>query len=235
MRYPNLWSAASALLALCIASPVFACGPSDFKARYALARGGFDVGEVITDFDIDEAGRYRYESFAKTTGLAALFSGLKIRQVSEGQWNAGGPQPDSYLHVRRDGDGVDRSLVRFGDPAIRVHNGETETLELPEPVYDPSTLSLLLVHQLRCTQLEDRYDAVTETGEERVFAVSLLDGGTEPALGREWAVQRIVRTQVGGGFRLVLHVAPDLNYMPIRIDWRNGDAAYRLRLQSRSH
>jgi hypothetical protein len=71
--------------------------------RFRVDRGdrGFEIGRATHDWEIVD-GAYRITSVTETTGLVALFKGVRIELESRGRLTADGLQPE-HFQIRRDG------------------------------------------------------------------------------------------------------------------------------------
>jgi len=223
------------LLALCAvlaAGQAAACRLPAFALTYDLERGGLTVGEVTIRFRYTGEQRYVYTSETRTTGLAALFAGQRIRQRSEGVWRESGPRP--LQHTQRREAGGDSEVHQLDLGPVPRYQGEAGSwlLAVPEGVYDPPGLLLALIRAERCGGLRPHYPMVTETGLLRRFRVERRAPVALEALDRQWRAVPLAREEVNGPFRMILYIAPGLEHLPVRIDWSDGEREYRLRLRA---
>lgn len=85
------------------AAPAESRLPSRGMIRFRVDRGdrGFEIGRATHDWEIVD-GAYRITSVTETTGLVALFKGVRIELESRGRVTADGLQPE-HFQIRRDG------------------------------------------------------------------------------------------------------------------------------------
>lgn len=221
----------AAVLAIFAAASLAATPPA-FEARYALSRGGFDVGQVHIAVSAPTADTYRYESRVTTSGVASVFADRSLTQVSKGRWTDHGPEPRTYWRLDRRGSERARSRLRFADEVALTRNGEARVLEVPPSAHDPASLTLKLIHDARREALAGRYGLVDETGTYRDYRVVDRGEARVEALDRTFRARHIDRTALDGRFALQLYVAPELDGIPVRMVWEDRDSTYTMVLEA---
>ncbi len=203
-----------------------------FIAHYQLDRGVIPVGEVVVTLAISGDGRYSYRSQTRLIGLAAQFRQDEIDEVSQGSIKDLQIVPEQYSYQhRRTGD--DRNLSLNFDwhknRAIHEIKDSRWSMAVPKGVQDKFSqqLSLMLAMTTSPKLLDIQ---VADGGGLKQYRYT-LDGEevVNTTIGDYQAVKAI-RSKSGRPSQTTLWLAPELHYLPIRIERTRGGNPYRLSL-----
>jgi hypothetical protein len=113
------------------AAPVESRLPSRGMIRFRVDRGdrGFEIGRATHDWEIVD-GAYRITSVTETTGLVALFKGVRIELESRGRLTADGLQPE-HFQIRRDGRATsERAEFDWAQMQVSIAGGAPQPLSV---------------------------------------------------------------------------------------------------------
>jgi len=142
-------------------------------------------------------------------------------------------QPQTYL-FRQDEErrrAVDASFDWQKNTIYHVHRGNKVTDSFTEPTLDRLTVTLLIMNSLR--DGFDRFELpIFDSG--RIKTVEFVTGESvelETKLGKMSAIPVVNRNATGGSRETTTWFAPELNYLPVKIEHRKrGDLVARLSL-----
>lgn len=184
--------------------------PEPFRAEYRVKYRFFEVGRYYLKLRVSEEGEYRYTSLAEPSSFISVFTGRQLKELSRGYWRCDGPEPLLYRRSVRKDDGWESEEVRFGadSPA-----------QLPEDALDPASLVLALMHDAGKGNLRERYTLVDEDGDVRSYGIKDHGWSKVDADGGQWRARKLERDGGNPKYSLTVYLAPDLGWLPVRIDY----------------
>ena len=200
-------------------------GVSSFDAVYDVELRGMRIATLSRHFVLHPDGQYEFDSLLQSEGLAALVKRVRERETSRGRWISGAPRPDAYHYEKQAGAKQRNATLRF-DWQVGTVAGQEGTnawqAPLPPGATDKLSYQLSLMQDLAHNgRLEYR---VADDG--RIKTQSWERVGTpEVRLGRETFATVQVAYAGRGHRRTVLWCAPQLDFLPIRIEYqeKNGE------------
>lgn len=223
----------AALLGVLAAAAAFAAfgGPDrvpTYEARYEVEYKGRRVGESVQRVQPGGAPEtYRFESITSPRGLARLLRRRPIVERSTFEAHAGTVRPLEFRLDDGTRKGDDSVAVEFDWSAATadVETSDADT-ELPiEPdVHDRATLQVALMMELAAGREPDRHllidDDSVKTYEYEIDGTETLDtpAGTLETL-------RVTQRRDGSSRRTIIWTAPDLRYLPVKIEQRRDEEA----------
>ncbi len=220
------------LLAGLLMSGIAMAIPPEFSARYRLTLGGLNVGEAELAFQRPAPDRYRYSLQSRSVGLPGLLYRVRIDELSEGRITATGFRPDRY-HYLREGRGQRSARLAFDWENMHVVNIMDDhrwRMAIPGDTLDRLVSQLQLMQDLRHHRDELTYH-VADGGLLRTYQLRLEGRETiRTGLG-EFETLRIAR-QHDDARATTFWAAPSLHYLPVRIDHRERDNAFRMTLDA---
>lgn len=213
-----------AILLSLLPPPARALAP--FEAIYDVRNGGSTIGEARMVLSRSGTDGFLYESTTRATGLLALF--LKGDIVESSRWRdlPSGPRPDTYLY-RREGRPERGQSLQFdwqNGVVAGTQGGQPVRTTLPAGTLDRLLVQLALMRDLASGRERLEY-RVADGAQIKTYVFNVV--GTEdvetPA-GRYRTV-KAVRLKDGDGSpaAYTFWCAPDLGYLPVRVDKGNGD------------
>ena len=219
----KLWFPTVALACLFAFSPLATAADglpvAPYQARYEVYTSGFSAGEATITLAAAGPGAYRMTSDVQPNGLVALLVSGRIREQVSGQIREGAIQPDQYERLLETGKKSDHMQLWFDWPAGQVrarNNADQATLPLAPGVVDPLSLQLVVMRDLQRGQTPSQYSLVERT---EIKTYQIRNQGRETLdtpLGKLNTI--LINQYTPGKTRMTTFwVAPDLQYLPIRI------------------
>lgn len=206
-----------------------AMGLEPYTATYKLSRGNFKVGETRYELRIQADGQVLFRAHAETQGLISLLRSDEIIEESRLKLNEEGQLiAEEYIYRHQRGDRIEEEKRIDFDWAkgMAVSRVDDESWELPiKPgTTDRMSLQLKVMQDARCGDQDERmvYHAIDEDElEEFEFT---LEGEYVVTTGAgEFRSLRLQREH--GSRTTIFWVAPDLGYLPVRVEQRREDHA----------
>lgn len=210
--------------------------PPEFTARYGLTKGPLTVAEAHLAFTRPAPDRYRYEMHTHAVGMARMFYKGEIHEFSEGRIVADGFRPERYRYERRGDSRARTAELHFDWDRGEVVNDIADRpwrLEIPPDTIDRVISPLQLMHDLSVHGNNgSRTYRIADGGQLKVYEVRFEGEETvDTPAGRFHAI-KVVRVSDDGEREFRLWAAPELAYMPVRIEqWESGNGTFTLNLR----
>ncbi len=190
--------------------------PRAFDADYTVAKGRMTLGNLHASLRYN-GNQYQYRKYTKATGFAAMLTGMKITENSEGHFNKSSVKPRSYLfnQSRRNKSRVEKT--RFtGNKAIGSYKGKPYTISISPNVLDRGSVELALAHDLAANKSRLVYPVV-EKGKMKTltFAKQGEEKIKTPAGTFNTIKIQVVRNN--NKRNTTFWLAKELDYMPVKI------------------
>ncbi len=190
-----------------------------YQAHYEVYASGFSIGEAVVTLTATGAGAYRMTSDVRPNGLVALLASGRIREQVSGEIRDGAVRPSQYERLLDTGRKSDHMQLRFDWSAGQVqarNNADQATLPLAPGVVDPLSLQLVVMADLQRGQVPGQYSLVDRN---EIKTYQIRNQGREvleTPLGKLNTV--LINQYTPGKTRMTTFwVAPDLQYLPVRI------------------
>ena len=228
-RLPGVLFAALVLLICGTAQAL----PRGFSASYDVQLAGFTLGKA--DLELTRDGEtYRYSSFTRSTGLFSFMYDLRIHEFSQGHITKGDVKPELYEYHRRGKKSRDGRLT-FDWKDKQVTNdirGKVWQMAIPLNTVDRMASQLALMQDLSDGKKNLTYN-IADGGKLKQF--KLREVGHEnidTPVGR-FATVKVVREAEDHENRTTFWCAPDLQYLPVKVEhWDKDDGTFRMALVS---
>ncbi len=196
--------------------------PKAFQANYSVAKGGMKLGHLNASLKYT-GNRYQYLKSTKATGLAALLTGIKITEQTDGKFSGQNIVPQNYLfnQSRRKKSRIDK--VHFsGKNAIGSYKNKKFNLAVQSGIQDRASLELVLARDIQLNKPRLNYTTV-ERGKLKQYNFQKM--GVEqiktPAGMFNALKVKVVRT--GNKRETVFWMAKEIDYLPVKIRHREKD------------
>lgn len=190
-----------------------------YQARYEVYASGFSIGEGVIALTSAGPGIYQMSSDVRPNGLVALLASGRIHEQVSGEIRDGAIRPSQYERLLDTGRKSSSMQLRFDWPAGQVlarNDSEQATLPLSPGVVDPLSLQLVVMADLRRGQTPSQYSLVDKT---EIKTYQIRNRGQETLdtpLGKLNTI--LINQYTPGKTRMTTFwVAPDLQYLPVRI------------------
>ena len=206
-----------------------------YQARYEVYASGFSIGEATITLAATGPGAYQMTSDVRPNGLVALLASGRIHEQVSGEIREGAIQPGQYERLLETGKKSDHMQLKFDWSAGQVqarNNADQATLPLAPGVVDPLSLQLVVMKDLQRGQTPSQYSLVDRT---EIKSYQIRNQGRETLdtpLGKLNTV--LINQYTPGKTRMTTFwVAPDLQYLPVRI-MQEKDGKEDLRMEIRA-
>jgi hypothetical protein len=202
--------------------------PAPFEAHYQVSRNGFGIGEARVSLHDEGAGRYTYETRTGPTGLLALLRrGSEVHERSSWVIHGEHLRPLEYEYHQRLGSRRRDVRLTFDWAHNTVRNdigGDVWTMEVPEGTLDKLLVQLAVMVDLQDGPAELEYQ-VADGGMLKTYQFSVTGTETlETPIGT-FETTRVERVHSEQARTTVLWCAPELNFLPVRVEQREKDGA----------
>ena len=203
-----------------------------FSARFTVSRGGLPLGDLDVKLSLEAPDTYHYHAETIPGLLARLFTGDEIIEESSGRLTTNTVIPQRYsLHQK--GNEAEQTEIRFDwrdDKAQTTSEGVTWSQQIVAGTQDRLSQQLML--RLHLAQgFKDMSYPVADGGKIKSYRFQVV--GEEPVK-TPYGSQRCLKVQRSKGTHppdYTIWFAPDLDYLPVRIERRQKSGTYRMSLE----
>ncbi len=211
-------------LAISSVAQAVAFDPEPFEARFEVEVRGFTVGETVWSVRRSANG-FVYETRTRAIGVAAMLGDRRVVERSEWKRIGEDIKPASYRYERSDRADKNTAVVFDWDEGVveNTRRGRTSRMSVPADTLDKLGYMLMLIEDLRAGKRSVRYPIADGKNRMKVYRLDVV--GKErmkTALGT-FEVLRIVRQRKDDDRETTVWVAPELGFMPVRIEHRERD------------
>lgn len=209
-------------------------GLRPFEAEYQLRRDSVVFGKMLLSLSISETGDYLYQASTLATGLAAVLRSDQITELSEGRIRGDSVVPERYLYHHQRAEKPRHITLDFDWQSQRVTNhaaGEHWTMPIMENTQDKFSqqLALMLQAQQGAEQIEfpvaDGGRLKNYRYDHKGLATLETPVGIFPAL-------RLDRRKDARPSQSSIWLAPEMNFLPLKIERRGDSGVVRMELLS---
>ncbi len=213
-----LTSAVFSLLLLVQTQAVVAI-PTTFEANYSVAKGSMTLGNLHTSLKVRD-GRYSYHKYTKATGLAALLTGIKITENTDGQISGQNIQPNSYLFNKSQHSKSKIDKVQFsGNSASGSYKGKPYTLTVANNTQDRASLELVLARDVALNKAQLSY-TVVESAKKKQYTFQKLGSEQLKTPVGTFNTIKVKVLRSGNKRETIFWLAKETDYMPVKIRHR---------------
>ena len=209
-----------------IVPPAHAAGwPTDFTAQYTIDAGFVSAGKASKQLRKLDNGHYEYHSKSSTTGMMAFLVKDKTDERSELVLHQNQPRPIKHVHVR-EGRKAKTATQKYNWKINEVESSVKGTIHrftLPADAIDQGAYQLALMMRL--------------ANGERNFTLNVAEHKRMEQYPIRHIDSKKLKTALGKFETIVIHskykkqsttlwCAPELDYLPVRIEHREGGVTY---------
>lgn len=212
----------SAFLGLLLLTQTVSAIPTTFEANYSVAKGSLTLGNLHTSLKV-RGGRYFYHKYTKATGLAALLTGIKITENTDGKISGENIQPSSYLFNKsqRSKSKIDR--VQFsGNSASGSYKGKPYSLSIASNTQDRASLELVLARDIALNKAQLNY-TVVESAKKKQYTFQKLGNEQLKTPAGTFNTVKVKVLRSGNKRETIFWLAKETDYMPVKILHREKD------------
>ena len=193
--------------------------PSAFQADYTVAKGSMKLGNLHTSLKIN-GNRYSYHKYTKSSGLAALLTGIKITENTDGQISGQNLRPTNYLfnQSRHRKSKVDK--IQFtGNNAKGNYKGKPYNLAITELTQDRASLELVLARDIALNKPRLNY-SIVESGVKKQYNFQKLGNEKIQVPAGTFNTVKVKVQRKGNKRETIFWLAKETDYMPVKIRHR---------------
>jgi hypothetical protein len=208
-----------------------------YRAVYRVERDGEVGGRSEWTLSYEAANRrYRFVSSTKVEGPLAIVAPKPVVETADFEYENGAivPLTFSYEDGTRSGERSFRTTFDWTEgQAYTAARGYSTQVEIVAGVLDPVTVQMVLMRDLAKEASNVQADHVYRFVDgESVSTLSFSTGGREVVGSAQIETRRIEQRREGSSRRTLLWLAPELEFLPIRIEIQDGLTASVFTLES---
>lgn len=191
--------------------------PRAFEARYSVAKGEFNIGNMNMSLQYIN-NTYHYKKSTKAKGLAALLSGDRIIEHVEGSFKGNFIQSKHYLYHHKSKRKDKKDEFTFVN--LRLVKGrykESYETIVPAGTIDRATMELVLARDLAANKKILHY-SVVEKGKHKTYQLQRLGRETISIGGRSYICEKVMVARKDSKRKTISWLALELDYMPAQIE-----------------
>jgi len=207
--------------ALLCTSQVALALPGAFQANYSVAKGSMTLGNLHTSLKYS-GDNYSYHKYTKSTGLAAILTGIKITENTDGKVSGQVITPTNYLfnQAKRGGGKVDK--VSFSrNVATGSYKGTPFNIKVATGVQDKASIEILLARDLSQNKPRLSYNVVSK-GEQSQFNFQKLGNEVLKTPAGTFNTIKVKVVRSSSKRETVFWMAKEMGYMPVKIRHREN-------------
>ena len=222
MRHWSLLLLLLGLTAPAMAAPELSLQP--FEAVYEVSVKGIPLGHLTQRLERPAPAAYYFTSILESTGLARLLRKLHAEESSTGTLTPDGLRPESYTYFRRSGKKEKRFALAFDWAAGRVSltHSSAQHSGLEAGTLDKLSLLLGVMHDL-ASGAQALSHRVADADGIKTYTLTREEAEPIDFEGQRLPVIKVSYARGNSGRRTTLWCAPALQYLPLRIEYRERD------------
>ena len=196
--------------------------PAAFQANYSVAKGSLNLGNLHASLKYS-GNNYQYHKFTKATGVAALLTGIKITENTDGQFSGQNITPRNYLfnQSRRSKARIDK--VQFtSNRAVGSYKNTPYNVAITPGTQDRASLELVLATDLAQNKPRLHYNVV-DRGELKQYNFQKLGNEQIQTPAGNFNTTKVQVVRAGTKRETVFWMAKELDYLPVKIRHREKD------------
>ena len=226
MRHSITWSTVLAAFISSAAVPAQPGWIAEYTAEYEVRNGGRHLADAVFRVAHDTSGKYTFSSSARARGILRLARPDPAVDWSEFSLVEGRIVPMLFRYEDGSRKGEDNFSVTFDATSgeVRISGaGGPQTLPFEPGLLDRGSIQVALMRDLGACRLPDSYHYVDDDGLGEYHFERVEDLPVETGIGTLETV-RFSQRREGSSRQTVLWLAPELDYLPVRIEQiRNGE------------
>ena len=204
-----------------------------FSAHYVVESHGTLIAN--TYWSLSKNGNdLVYETETKTAGLAALITNDHIVERSEWRIKDHSPRPHTYRYHRTGGRKDKQVTVAFDwvqRVALNTAKGQTWSMPVPDGTLDKLGYVIAMMYDLDIGKREFEYP-VADGGKLKTYRLKAIgEEDLETRIGT-LATIKIRRIRDTDKRETILWCAPQLHYLPVKVQHREPDGTITFKIQS---
>ena len=190
--------------------------PPAFQADYTVKKGSMKLGNLQTTLKYS-GNKYSYHKKTKATGLAALLTGIKITENTDGTFAGHQLTPQNYLfnQSRHGKSKIDKAAFR-GDKVAGAYKGKSYHFTIKKGTQDRASLEIMLAQHLTQNKAQLNYQIVGR-GEQIEYKFQKLGAERLKTPAGTFNTIKVKVIRKGGKRDTTFWMAKELGYMPVKV------------------
>lgn len=205
-----------------------------FSAVYHLFLAGMMFGEVRVSLSVTPEDEYVYRAHTIPGDLIKLFREDEITEESRGKIVDGAIRPDLYLYRHKHSEKNRDATLKFDHEAGQVNNeirGSHWTMSVPSGVQDKFSQQLALIHSV-LNGAENPSFPVADGGKLKTYSYDRIEQGAIETPAGSFEAIALARRKGDRPSRMTIWLAPDLRFLPVKVEKRESGDRFTMVLQS---
>jgi hypothetical protein len=206
-----------------------------FSAVFSVQRNVLSLGKLTLTFNLDSDSGYTYTAHTRPGLLAGLFSRHEVIEQSSGHLATGQIIPGHYTYLDRDEES-ENSEVRFNWPQLNANTtsqGITWSQEITAGTQDKLSQQLQVRLHLAQKKRQISYQ-VADGGKLKTYQFEVDGEETIETPYGQHRCLRVKRSKESNYVDYTIWFAPELGFLPIKIERTQGGRLYRMILDQLS-
>lgn len=196
--------------------------PTTFEADYSVTKGIMTLGNLHTSLKVRD-GRYSYHKYTKATGLAALLTGIKITENTDGTISGNNIRPSSYLFNKSQRSKSKIDKIQFSkNSASGSYKGKPYKLTTSANTQDRASLELVLARDIALDKEQLSYPVV-ERGENKEYTFQKLGNEKIQTPAGSFNAVKVKVVRADNQRDTIFWLAKENDFMPVKIYHREHD------------
>ena len=207
------------LLSLLLSTQNATAIPNTFEANYSVAKGSMTLGNLHTSLKVS-GGRYSYHKYTKATGLAALLTGIKITENTDGIISGNTIRPNSYLFNKKQRSKSKIDKIQFsGNNATESYKGKPYKFSINGNTQDRASLELVLARDIALNKAKLTYPVI-ESGKKKTYNFQKLGNEKIQTPAGSFNTVKVKVLRSDNKRETIFWLAKEVDYLPVKIRHR---------------
>lgn len=191
--------------------------PDAFKADYSVARGSMTLGNLHASLTYS-GDNYQYQKYTQATGMAALLTGIKITENTNGQLSGLEVIPKNYLfnQSRRSKSRIDKAVFS-GRNAVGSYKDTPYNVVIPIGTQDRASLELVLARDIAQNKPRLQYN-VFERGIIKEYSFQKLGNEQITTSAGTYSAIKVKVVREGNDRETIFWLAKEIDFLPVKLE-----------------
>jgi len=231
-----MWFRVIFIIFFCLVTPSLAAAafPPPFTAHYTIYAKGIPLGRWTRSLTALDEQTFKVESIGKTNKLIGIIIDLQIEEYTLfTRSQTGQIRPLKYSY-QQTGSKQRREIIDFDwDKGVAQarYQDKSRTIALTENTFDKLLYQLILMQELQQGQRVLRYRVIDKT-KLKVYKPKLIGEETVSTGQGNLTTLKYQRISSNKKYRTTLWCAPQLHYLPVRVEHVDKGDVFEMVLQS---
>lgn len=190
--------------------------PDAFTADYSVERGSMTLGNLHASLKYT-GNNYLYSKYTKATGVAALLTGIKITENTNGQLSGLEVIPKNYFfnQSRRSKSRIDKAEFT-GRKAIGSYKDDPYNVVIPIGTQDRASLELVLARDIAQNKAQLKYN-VFERGIVKQYSFQKMGNEQIQTPAGEFTATKVRVVRDSNKRETIFWLAKKIDYLPVKV------------------